>query len=210
MIQPTVLPWIAGQDRYTFNTMGSTDMKYERPWRRYDVDKKSWTWDDTYVVIAYGYKSGASGMPTRSPRITFETINQNELRVQINNSHFRLVQVLHGTDGEGNPTDLFTQLPVGEYLSIPGSSNMQTTEVYVVPENDDYMDDPYVNLILTEIHPGSVPPENLPYNHNLPGDEDHSTIRFYNPGVIVYTSIDGKHKEPGNEQPEVYWIEEEN
>lgn len=210
ILQPTVLPWIAGQNRYTYNTMGSTEMKYERPWRRYDMDKKSWTWDDTYVVIAYGYKGGASGMPTRSPRITFETINQNELRVQIDNSHFRIVQVIHGTDGEGNPQEIFTQLPVGEYLSIPGSPTSQTTEVYVVPEDDSYMSDPYVNLILTEVHPGTIPPENLPYNHNLPGDEDHSTIRFYNPGVTIYNSIDNIHKQPGDEQPDVYWLEEEN
>lgn len=206
VIQPTVLPWIAGQDRLAYSTMGSTDMKYERPWLRYDLDRKSWTWDDTYVAIAYGFKGG---VPTRSPRITFETINQNELRLQLNNSHFRLIHVTHGTDGGGNPTDIFTQLAPGESLSIPGSHTMQTTEVYVVPENDNPMSDPYVKLYLTEIHPGNIPPENFPYNHNLPGDEDHACIKYYNPGAQEWDDNKDNHKISGNEQTKVYWLEEE-
>lgn len=206
VIKPTVLPWIAGHDRLAYSTMGSTDMKYERPWLRYDLDRKSWTWDDAYVAIAYGYKGG---IPTRSPRITFETINQNDLLLQLNNAHFRLVRVTHGTDGEGNPTDIFTQLAPGASLLIPGSPEKQTTEVYVVPENDNPMSDPYVKLMLTELHPGNIPPENLPFNHNLPGDEDHSSIRYYNPGAQEWDDNKDKHKVSGDQQNDVYWLEEE-
>ena len=208
-VKPTVLPWIAGHDRLSYSTMGSTEMKYERPWLRYDLDQKSWTWDDTYVAIAYGYKSGSSGIPTRSPRITFETINQNDLRLQLNNDHFRLVQVTHSVDGEGNPIDVFTQLAPGASLNIPGSQDLQVTEVYVVPVSDDPMSDPYVKLMLTELHPGGIPPENLPFNHNLPGDEDHASILFYNPGATEWDNNKNTHKVSGDSQPGVYWLEEE-
>ena len=208
VIVPVVLPWIAGQNRLSYSTMGSTEMKYERPWLRYDRDSLAWTWDDTHVAIAFGYKGGNSGIPTRSPRITFETINQNELRIQLNNAHFRLVQVTHGFDAENNPTEMFSQLPLGEPLIIPGSPNLQTTEVYVVPENDSYMADPYVKLMLTEIHPGGIPPMNLPFNHNLPGDEDHACIRYYNPGANAFDANKDNPKINGNIQAHDYWLEE--
>lgn len=209
-IKPTVLPWIAGQDWYEYKVIGSTEMKYDRPWLRYDRDdRKRSTWEDSFLAIAYGYSGGNAGIPTRSPRITFETYNTNELRIQLNNEHFLLVHVTHGTDAGGNPTDIYTKLSPGAHLIIPGSTSKQTTEVYVVPVNDDPMADPYVDLVLTEVYPAGIPPENIPFNHNLPGDDDHTCIRFYNPGATDWDTGHQNARTNQDLQNDNFWREED-
>ena len=210
VVKPTVLPWIAGNDRYTFRTEGSTEFKYEKPWLRYDVDRMSWTWDDTWLVVAYGYQGGGTvGKPSYSPMLTLETSNANDLVLQLNNDHFVLVQVLETVDGEGNPVLSYTKH--GQSLTITGSSDKQITNFYVVPVSDDVMADPYVKVFLTEMHSGDgLPPQNIPFNHNLPGDEDHTSLLIYNPGRAEYIANMNVHKNnSSNEQTTQYWLEEE-
>ncbi len=207
-VKPTVLPWIAGIDRYNYKTEGSTEFRYEKPWLRYDVDKKANSWNDTWLVVAYGYEGGDSGKPTHSPMFTLETDNRNDLTLQINNDHFVIVQMVESTDGEGNPVIAYTKH--GQSLSITGSSEKQTTNFYIVPVSDAVMQDPYVKVFLTEIHSGDgLPPQNIPFNHNLPGDEDHTSILIYNPGRAEYVANMNNHKASSNEQPTQYWLEEE-
>ena len=201
-------PWIAGNDRYLYKTEGSTEFRYEKPWLRYDVDKQANTWNDTWLVVAYGYEGGDAGKPTHSPMFTLETDNRNDLTLQINNDHFLIVQMVESTDGEGNPIIAYTKH--GQSLSITGSSEKQTTNFYIVPVSDAVMQDPYVKVFLTEIHSGDgLPPQNIPFNHNLPGDEDHTSILIYNPGRAEYVANMNNHKASSSEQPTQYWLEEE-
>ena len=210
VVQPTVLPWIAGNDRYTFKTEGSTEFKYEKPWLRYDIDRMSWTWNDTWLVVAYGYEGGGTvGKPLYSPMFTLETINANDLTLQLNHDHFILVRMVESLDGLGNLVVSYSQH--GQSFVIPGSSEKQVTNFYVVPVSDAVMADPYVKVFLTEMHSGDgLPPQNIPFNHNLPGDEDHTSILIYNPGRAEYIANMNIHKDgSSNEQPNQYWLEEE-
>lgn len=207
VVQPTVLPWIAGQDRISYKTTGFTEFKYEKPWLRYDVDKKPSTWDDTWLVVAYGYEGGNVGKPTHSPMFTLETISADNLRLQINNDHFIIVQMTETTDALGYP--VFTYTKHAQTLDIPASQEKTTTNFYVVPVSDAVMADPYVKVFLTRLSSGGQPPVNIPFNHNLPGDEDHTSILIYNPGMAEYTANMENHKSSGDVQPSEYWLEEE-
>lgn len=209
VIQPTVLPWTAAHDRYKFATEGFTQLGYEKPWLRYDLDKDASTWDDTWLVIAYGYEGGSVGKPTHSPMFTLETANANELVLQLNNDHFIFVQMTQGTDSENNPVYSYTKL--GQRMEIAPSSDPQTTNFYVVPVSDNVMADPYVKVFLTELHSGDgLPPTNIPFNHNLPGDEDHTSILIYNPGRAEYNTNINNHKNTSaSTQATEYWLEEE-
>ena len=207
VVQPTVIPWIAGNDRLSYTTMGSTELGYEKPWLRYDLDKQAWTWDDTWLVVAYGYDGGSVGRPLRSTMFTLETINSNNLRLQLNNDSFILLQVTPGTDTGGNP--IYTYTRKGQSIDIPASGEKQTTYFYVVPVSDGVVADPYVKVFLTEIHSGDgLPPVNIPFNHNLPGDEDHTSILIYNPGAAEFDANKNNPKLSGNDQTDVYWLEE--
>ena len=209
VVQPTVFPWIAGNDRLVFKTEGSTELAYEKPWLRYDVDRQAWTWNDTWLVVAYGYEGGSVGKPTHSPMFTLNTTNSNNLNLQLNNDQFILVQMTSSTDGSGNPVYSYTKL--GQTMVIPASSEITTTNFYVVPVNDNVMADPYVKVFLTEMHSGDgMPPTNIPFNHNLPGDEDHTSILIYNPGRAEYNANHEIHKDnSSNAQATQYWLEEE-
>ncbi len=208
VVQPTVLPWIAGHDRYTYKTDGSTELKYEKPWLRYDLDKESWTWDDTWLVVAYGYEGGSVGKPTHSIMFTLVTLNANDLKLQLNNDQFILVQMNQSEDALGNPMYSYTK--IGQTLMIPASQDVHTTHFYVVPVSDENLADPYVKVFLTEMHEGDgLPPQNIPFNHNLPGDEDHTSILIYDPGRAEYTAKINNHQVTGSTQPDNYWLEEE-
>lgn len=208
VVQPTLLPWIAGNDRISYTTEGSTELRYERPWLRYDIDRQTSTWDDTWLVVAYGYEGGSVGKPTHSPMFTLETLNQNDLKLQLNNDHFILVQMENSLDVDNNPVYTYTKL--GQTLLLSGSSEKKVTNFYVVPVSDNVMADPYVKVFLTEMHEGDgLPPMNIPFNHNLPGDEDHTSILIYNPGAAEYRANMNNHRSSGDTQPYQYWLEEE-
>ena len=140
---------------------------------------------------------------------TLETINTNDLQIQLNNDQFILVQMKSSTDSYGNLSYSYTQL--GQTLTIPASPDKQTTNFYVVPVSDAVMSDPYVKVFLTEMHTGDgLPPANIPFNHNLPGDQDHTSILIYNPGRAEYSANVNIHKDSSsNEQATQYWLEEE-
>ena len=209
VIQPTVLPWNAAHDRYAFATEGFTELAYDKPWLRYDIDQEAWTWNDTWLVVAYGYEGGSVGKPTHSPMFTLTTISTNELVLQLNNDQFIFVQMEQYEDGEHNTVTTYTKL--SQRLEIHPSSDARITKFYVVPVNDNIMADPYVKVLLTEMHSGDgLPPTNIPFNHNLPGDEDHTSILIYNPGRAEYTANINNHKDTSqSEQATQYWLEEE-
>ena len=209
VVQPTVMPWIAGHDRYSFATEGFTELGYEKPWLRYDIDQEAWTWNDTWLVVAYGYEGGSVGKPTHSPMFTLETINANELVLQLNNDQFIFVQMTESVDSGNNHVYTYTKL--GQRMEIHPSQDRQVTNFYVVPVSDGIMADPFVKVFLTELHSGDgLPPTNIPFNHNLPGDEDHTSILIYNPGAAEYNAKISNHKDTAHSaQPDQYWLEEE-
>ncbi|MBP5505586.1 MAG: hypothetical protein J6X89_05750 [Bacteroidales bacterium] len=207
VVQPTILPWIAAHERLVYTTEGNIELGYERPWLRYDIDMQAWTWGDTWLVVAYGYEGGSVGKPTRSTKFTLETLSSNDLRLQLNNDQFILVKETQSEDAEHNTTYAYTKL--SQTLTIPASSEKQTTNFYVVPVNDGVMADPYVKVFLTELHSGDgLPPTNIPFNHNLPGDEDHASILIYNPGSAEYDANKNNPKTTPNVQTTQYWLEE--
>ena len=140
---------------------------------------------------------------------TLQTINSYELVLQINNDQFIFVQMTQSEDAMHNPVYSYNKLE--QRIEIHPSSDIQTTHFYVVPVNDNIMADPYVKVFLTEIHSGDgLPPTNIPFNHNLPGDEDHTSILIYNPGRAEYNENASNHKNPSsNVQTTQYWLEEE-
>ncbi len=147
------------------------------------------------------------GKPTHSPMFTLETISADNLRLQINNDHFIIVQMTETTDALGYP--VFTYTKHAQTLDIPASQEKTTTNFYVVPVSDAVMADPYVKVFLTRLSSSGQPPVNIPFNHNLPGDEDHTSILIYNPGMAEYTANMENHKSSGDVQPSEYWLEEE-
>lgn len=199
-VKPTILPWEAAHDRYAFNTQGSTDMAYEG-YLRYDKDKHAFTWNDTYVAVAYGFEDNdESKKPLYSPLIELKTINNNEQLLQLNNEHFFFIK----TNAEGS-----VYIHSGQMIEIAPSDEQQSTFFYVVPTTTAQSSDNIAKVFLTEIHVGDgMPPVNKPFNHNLPGDEDHTTILFYNPGTATWTQYQNQSvykPQPGNEQSYQYW-----
>lgn len=209
VLKPVVLPWLTEETfgSYDFITQGDTKMEYEEYYLRYDVDMEANTWDDTWMCTAYGYEGGGTeGRPLYSKMITLTTLNTNELRVQLTNDEFVFVRMTPTFDGGGEIISR-TYSKSGQSITIPPSGDAQKTYFYVVPVSTTAPSDPYVKVILTEIHAGGLPPENVPFNHNLPGDEDHTSILMYNPGAATYSANLNNDKVGGSTQPYQYWLE---
>ncbi|MBR1538963.1 MAG: hypothetical protein IJ636_05595, partial [Bacteroidales bacterium] len=198
-VQPKVIPWIAGQDRFAYNTQSSTKMEYER-YVRYDKDKNPSTWTDTWMSVSYGYPENADiGLPLYSPRILIKSINAYTLRVQVDNDKFQLLIT-------NEDKTSFSLAPERQWFEIPPSDQEQNTYFYVVPVDNVSWQEPasITRLFLTEIHgSGGVPPENVPFNHNLPGDEDHTSILIHKISASDYKTTVDTEPAPGTGY---YWI----
>ncbi len=192
-VKPTLLPWIAGHDRWHYSTQGSTTMEWNS-YLRYDLDMRSNTWDDTYMAVAYGYRSGHE--PMYSSPITLLTTNPHEIWVQVDNDDFEIVQK-EGTSFESR----------GQVLVIPANSEDLETVLYVVPVDGDNPPNPLTRLTLTARPSDGMSPFNIPFNHDLPGDEDHTTILIWNIGAQLYRDNQNNEKVPGNIQTSNYWKE---
>ena len=79
--------------------------------------------------------------------------------------------------------------------------------MYVVPVNGENPPNPLTRLTLTARPSDGMPPYNIPYNHDLPGDEDHTSILIWNIGAQLYRDNQNNQKVPGNVQTSNYWIE---
>ena len=209
ILKPVVLPWLTEDTfgSHNYITQGDTKMEYEEYYLRYDVDKEAYTWNDTWMCTAYGYEGGGTdGRPLHSKMITLTTLNTNELRVQLNNDEFEFVVMTPTFDGGGEIISR-AYSKSAQSITISPSGNSQKTYFYVVPVSATAPSDPYVKVFLTELHAGGLPPESVPYNHNLPGDEDHTSILMYNPGAATYSANINNAKVSGSTQPYQYWLE---
>lgn len=193
-VQPTILPWIAGHARFSHSTQGRSTLEYSN-YLRYDKDRMTNTWGDSYVSVAYGY---ASGIPQYSPLLAIRTESTNNFRLQVDNESFRFVI----KSGEA-----YTQ--VGQSVIIEGQSGEQVTQFYLVPVSSSTPTDPVAKVVLTELFPAGFPPSNFPFNQVLPGWEiDNTVIRFFNIGAATYSENQYNVKQPGTQQDTMYWIEE--
>lgn len=208
VVQPKLIPWIAGNDRYTHTTQGSTDLVYEKPWLRYDIDKKASTWDDTWVSVAYGF---INSKPSRSPLFQLKSSSSYDMALLLNSDEFEFRVPVMVTEG-GN--SYMTYPSRGQRINIAASSTETITEFYVVPVSAAATTDRAVKVMLTEFHAGDgLPPVAVPFNHNLPGDEDHTSILIYNVGTSIYdaakTNEGNVYDKTTNEiQNQQYWWEE--
>ena len=190
---PTVYPWEAGHDRFDYATQGSTILEW-KSYLRYDEDQNSSTWGDTYLAVAMGYDSGTD-IPNRSPLLTLRTTNVNNLRLAVNNEKFQLIVLKNDTYEKW-----------GQEYIIEGDDDEQTTYFYVVPTEENPVDK-FTNVTVTAIPTDGMPPFHIPFNHDLPGEEDHTTIRVKNVGSATYQANMANEKVSGSAQSSQYWLE---
>lgn len=208
-VEPAILPWTA--EVLDYDTQGATRMEWES-YVRYDLDKEANTWDDTYVAVAYRPASDyESGRQPYSPVITLRTANAYPLRVQVNSPTFKILQVTLGIDGE----PVAYQEAAPDPTSLPIETGEQITTFCLVPvDNADLGDASVVRVFLTEIQAnadGTPLPVNIPFNHDLPGDEDHTSIIYNKVPHSDYQDVmedPGKYmKDSGSTQRNNFWIE---
>lgn len=177
-VKPTVIPWIAGMDRLTYVTKGSTKMEFEpnTEYLRYDPVSLS-SWSDSYACVAYGYTD--FGMPLYSPKVILKTEHDYDLQLQLNNIDFEIVVFDVATNTYSHKGDLYT---------IPANDgNPQTTTIWVVPTSNNMPSDVNASLMLTLLRPED--PYAVPYNHELPGNESHTTIKYRYINADRYTTL---------------------
>lgn len=207
VVQPTLIPWIAGNERLVHSTQGMTDLKYEKPWLRYDIDQNASTWNDTWLAVAYGYDYAK---PKYSVKFTLETQSTFDMDLQLTNDKFIFVIFNQQSDGQGGYS--YTYTPSGQVISIGASAERKSTSFYVVPVSSTPSADPYAKVVLIEKHEGDgLPPQAIPFNHNLPGDQDHTSILIYDAGGGAYQTAleDSSYDKTGNTtQNHKLWWEE--
>ncbi len=207
VVQPVLIPWVAGNDRLTHSTQGMTDLKYEKPWLRYDLDYHAYTWDDTWLAVAYGYESGK---PIYGGRFTLETQSTFDMDLQLTSDKFIFVKFEQRDNGQGGYDYIYTRC--GQTLEILASAVSNITSFYVVPASDAATTDRFAKVVLIERHGNDgLPPQAIPFNHNLPGDEDHTSILIYDCGPSDYLDAinDPTYDKTGNatQNHQLWWEE---
>lgn len=192
MVKPVPMPWEAAHDRFDFSTEGSTEMNWIE-YLRYDLDSLSSTWGDTWVACAPGLY--ATNRPRYSPQIEIHSHHGFELWLQVNNDKFYFVE------RTGDDENLqYTVL--GQRIVIPAGEDV-INYFFLVPEAGHYQDI-YADVYITIIRTDGIPPYNIPFNHDLPGAEDHTTLRFCNVGAN-YAEYQNAVKIPGDKQESNFW-----
>ncbi len=162
---PAVLPWTAGNDRFTYTTQGSTDVIPD-PWLRYTPSMTYNDWDESWVAISYRFEDDGV-TPMYSSKMTFVTNNTYPLLLQLDNDLFRMV-----ISDDENPTPA-----VWPQLSYTLSAGAHSINVWVIPVDDRTMTEEQSKVGLTLVCQSSSP-YMIPISNNFPGDAAHSTIRF--------------------------------
>lgn len=207
VLMPTVLPWTAGNDRYFFKTQGRTDI-YVSSWLRYTLNGVDNNWTDTWIAVAYGFDEHTH-KPLYSTQIDVDLVNQNQLRLQLDNDNFRFV-----IKDENHTTPIVWDHTVSGlasdiiYEMAPGAHNFT---FWIIPKDDS----PYsgeasmVGLKLIAV-PTNATPYMIPISHNFPGNSAHSDIRFRCVSADAYSrnkdNVYTGDGVPGDEDT-WYWIE---
>ena len=196
-LNTTLLPWNAAHDWYSYSTLGSVRMSWNN-YLRYDIDKLSYTWNDTYTAVAWNNANPVA----YSPQIELTTISPYTLRLQVNNEQFRFVI------NTGTTEDPVLDYSYGQSYDITGVGNI-ITRFFLIPVSGVQPTDRVAKVMLIEVHTGDgMNPVNIPFNHDLPGDEDHTTILYYNVNSANYsTNMNNPKDRSQGLQASQYWIE---
>lgn len=203
-IAPELIPWEAGHDVFDYATEGATELLWVK-YLRHQPNGDSWDWGQTWVACAYGTAQGTD-LPSRTPELSLDMNHGYTCWLQVDNPNFSLI-TMSGTAS----SPVFTNH--GQKVVIPPERQIVT--FFVVPDNtQDALDDPYANVTVTVVRTDGMPPYNVPFNHDLPGAEDHTSIRYKNVGSAAYMANANNEKNSARIQleddgvtPRQYWIE---
>lgn len=219
-VRPVRIPWTAGHAPLEVSTSGAVTMAFD--WvLQYDENGDSGDWDDVHVAVAYGYYSG-SKRPKYSRIIELSTdYPSSTLHLNINNPLFRFILV-DGDESLGSSySEAGTTLTIqpGERVTrfcvVPTSSEAPSgaqafTSITLVESKqllrEIIGEDPDGNPIVTGTELVDII-ELVPFNHELPGSEDHTLLYYYNCGSYNYETweLNTEANRPATGDGHHYW-----
>ena len=219
-VRPVRVPWIAGHAPLDVTTSGSITLAFD--WvLQYDENGDESDWNDVHVAVAYGYFTG-SKRPRYSRIIELDTnYPSSTLHLNINNPLFQFILV----DGDESLGSSYSE--AGTTLTIePGD---RTTRFCVVPTSAEAPsgaqafahislvetkqmlreilgEDEDGNTIVTGTQLVDIV-ELVPFNHDLPGSEDHTLLYYYNCGSYNYETweLNTETNRPASGDGHHYW-----
>ncbi len=186
---------------YNYTSPAAAKIKACEEYRRYDTDGNYSSWDESFIVVSYGYMNhegeviitntpDASLRSAFSPVIELATESESNtvLRLVLDNPNFKFVQY------NGNAAAV-SDHSLTDAIEIPSGSSVQTY-FSVVPVKQFRIDAPesekkcIVSLLSVEsgtFHEMSFNNSGTPDYYRLPG-ESNKELTFYYVGPAVYTN----------------------
>ena len=205
-IRPFINDWLVASES-VYRSETTTKLLANEPFRRYDKDNNYDNWEQSYVLVSYGYQDvdqnvvstpGEDDYPRYARRIYLETTSDGvDLQLNIDNPNFKFVTYDEATQKFDH------SLTAGEPLRI--ASGTVKTYFYLVPcfaiPSDASEEEKTCRVTLTTVA-SNVASMRLPFNSaSLPGySEASDEIWFYyttpgmydNTGRLYYSNSDGQ------------------
>ena len=186
---------------YNYTSPAAAKIKACEEYRRYDTDGNYTNWDESFIVVSYGYMNHngevvITNTPDASLRSAFspvievatESESNTVLRLVLDNPNFKFVQY------NGNAAAV-SDHSLTDAIEIPSGASVQTY-FSVVPVKQFRIDAPEsekkctVSLLSVEsgtFHEMSFNNSGTPDYYRLPG-ESNKELTFYYVGPAVYTN----------------------
>lgn len=186
---------------YNYTSPAAAKIKACEEYRRYDTDDNYSSWDESFIVVSYGYMNHEgeviiTNTPDVSLRSAFspvievatESESNTVLRLVLDNPNFKFVQY------NGNAAAV-SDHSLTDAIEIPSGASVQTY-FSVVPVKQFRIDAPesekkcIVSLLSVEsgtFHEMSFNNSGTPDYYRLPG-ESNKELTFYYVGPAVYTN----------------------
>lgn len=186
---------------YNYTSPAAAKIKACEEYRRYDTDSDYTNWDESFIVVSYGYMNHdgeviITNTPDASLRSAFspvievatESESNTVLRLVLDNPNFKFVQY------DGNAASV-SDHSLADAIEIPSGPSVQTY-FSVVPVKQFRIDAPesekkcIVSLLSVEsgtFHEMSFNNSGTPDYYRLPG-ESNKELTFYYVGPAVYTN----------------------
>lgn len=186
---------------YNYTSPAAAKIKACEEYRRYDTDGNYSSWDESFIVVSYGYMNHdgevvITNTPDASLRSAFspvievatESESNTVLRLVLDNPNFKFVQY------NGNAAAV-SDHSLTDAIEIPSGASVQTY-FSVVPVKQFRIDAPesekkcIVSLLSVEsgtFHEMSFNNSGTPDYYRLPG-ESNKELTFYYVGPAVYTN----------------------
>ena len=186
---------------YNYTSPAAAKIKACEKYRRYDTDSNYTNWDESFIVVSYGYMNHEgeviiTNTPDASLRSAFspvievatESESNTVLRLVLDNPNFKFVQY------NGNAAAV-SDHSLTDAIEIPSGASVQTY-FSVVPVKQFRIDAPesekkcIVSLLSVEsgtFHEMSFNNSGTPDYYRLPG-ESNKELTFYYVGPAVYTN----------------------